>query len=69
MVNGFGLLDYIFKNIQIEELDRTDTNQYLKYLNEIITSEMSAAEQVKFLAVKVKLNNRLIQLDKVLISV
>ncbi len=63
-----GLLDFIFRNIQIEDLDRKDTNQYLLYLNEIITSDMSPENQVKYLAVKVKLNNRLVQLDKILSS-
>ncbi len=66
MVNG--LLDFIFRNITVEELDRKDTLQYLVYLNEIITSEMSPENQIKYLAVKVRLNNRLVQLDKVLAS-
>lgn len=64
-----GLLDFIFRNIQIENLDRKDTNQYLIYLNEIITTDMSPENQVKYLAVKVKLNNRLVQLDKILSAI
>ncbi len=59
-----GLLDFIFANLEVQTLNRKEVTDYLVYLNEIITQDMSAGDQVKFLACKVKLNNRLIDLDK-----
>ncbi len=59
-----GLLDYIFKSAEIPTLNRQEVLDYLRYLNEIITKDMSTDDQVKFLATKVKLNNRLLELDK-----
>ncbi len=59
-----GLLDYIFTEIDIKALNRQEVKEYLVYLNEIISKDMSAADKVKFLKCKVNLNDRLIELDK-----
>jgi hypothetical protein len=59
-----GLLDFIFENLEVEILNRKEVHDHLNYLNEIITTGMSAPDQVKYLALKVKLNNRLIHLDR-----
>ncbi|PSR57058.1 hypothetical protein AHMF7605_28030 [Adhaeribacter arboris] len=59
-----GLLDFIFGSLEVHKLNRKEVTDYLKYLNEIITKDMAPDDQIKFLACKVKLNNRLIQLDK-----
>jgi hypothetical protein len=61
-----GLLDFIFQNLEVKRLDRKEVREYLSYLNEIITPGMSAPDQVKYLALKVKLNDRLVQLDKII---
>lgn len=59
-----GLLDYIFNRVEIDTLNRQEVKEYLAYLNEIITQDMSAEDKVKFLRCKVKLNERLVELDK-----
>lgn len=59
-----GLLDFIFQNLEVDNLNRKEVTGYLLYLNEIITTDMAAEDQIKFLACKVKLNNRLVELDK-----
>jgi hypothetical protein len=61
-----GLLDFIFQNLEVKHLERKEVREYLNYLNEIITPGMSAPDQVKYLALKVKLNDRLVQLDKII---
>jgi hypothetical protein len=60
-----GLLDYIFQNLDVRTLNRNEVHDHLNYLNEIITPDMSVPDQVKFLALKVRLNDRLIQLDRI----
>jgi hypothetical protein len=59
-----GLLDFIFQGLEVQRLKRNEVLEHLVYLNEIITPKMSAPDQVKYLGVKVQLNKRLVQLDK-----
>jgi len=59
-----GLLDFIFQNLEVQGLSRKEINAYLNFLNEIITAKLTVPEQAKYLDLKVKLNNRLMQLDK-----
>ncbi len=58
------LLDYIFSNLNTETLSRKEVIDYLRYLEEIITTDMKPDDQMNFLACKVKLNKRMITLDK-----
>ena len=63
-----GLLDFIFQGLEVQHLKRKEVMEHLDYLNEIITPKMAAPDQVKFLSVKVQLNDRLVQLDKLSMS-
>ncbi|WP_157433406.1 hypothetical protein [Adhaeribacter aquaticus] len=57
------LIDYIYTQLEEQHLSRVEVLEHLNYLEEIITPSMSIAEQVKYLAYKVQLNRRLIQMD------
>jgi hypothetical protein len=59
-----GLLDFIFLNLEEKHLNRKQVVDYLLYLKEIITPNMSAPDRAKYQALQVKLNNWLVQLDK-----
>lgn len=59
-----GLLDHIFDNINIEELERSEVLNYLTYLSEIANQNLTLEKKIKFLAIKIQLNHRLLQLDK-----
>lgn len=58
-----GLLDFIFDNIDIEKLDRGKVDEYTTYLKEINNQNLPIDKKVKFLSVRVRLQNRLLQLD------
>ena len=59
------LLDYIFGKLDLKHLDRDEVKDHLLYLEEIIIPTMPVAQQVKYLAYKVQLNRRLVQIDKI----
>ncbi len=59
-----GLLDFIFDSLNIKKLSREEVNSYLNYLNEIIPQVSSKEEKIKLLNFWVRLNFRLIDLDK-----
>jgi len=54
-----GLLDIIFLELVIEDLNEEKGREYLIYLNEILGQIESESEFQKFLAIKDKLNKRL----------
>ncbi len=58
-----GLLDHIFDNINIEKLERNEVLNYTAYLSEIANQNLTLEKKIKFLAVKIQLNQRLLQLD------
>ena len=58
------LLDHIFEKLDLQHLNRAEVAEHLRYLEEIIIPTMPVSDQVKFLAYKVRLNRRLVQLDK-----
>ncbi|QNF33857.1 hypothetical protein HUW51_14420 [Adhaeribacter swui] len=58
-----GLLDHIFDNIDIQNLDRGKVDEYATYLKEINNQNLPLDKKVKFLLVRVRLQQRLIQLD------
>lgn len=62
--NMAGLLDSIFLNLDLTHLTRKEVEEYLLYLEEIITKTLKTQDQVKYLSYKVKLNGQLVKLDK-----
>ncbi|CAA9255774.1 MAG: hypothetical protein AVDCRST_MAG95-2086 [uncultured Adhaeribacter sp.] len=53
----------MFTTLNVETLNRKEVVDYLRFLNEIITKDMSSEDQSKFLACKAKLHERLTGLD------
>ncbi len=58
-----GLLDYIFDNVDIDTLDRGKVLEYTAYISEIEGQSLPLDKKIKFLAVKISLQHRLIKLD------
>jgi hypothetical protein len=58
-----GLLDQIFLNLDIENLERNEVKAYLCYLKEIVPQVSSEEEKTKFLKYSVKLTHRLVDID------
>ncbi len=58
-----GLLDHIFDNIDIARLERPQVEEYTAYLKEIAHQNLPLNKKVKFLSVRVRLQQRLLQLD------
>lgn len=58
-----GLLDYIFENIDIEKLSRKEVLDYTAYISEIAKQSLPLDKKIKFLSVKVRLQQKLLQLD------
>jgi hypothetical protein len=58
-----GLLDFIFSELNIEELNKKKGKEYLLYLNEILLEIKSESEFQKFQAIKARLNTRLTNID------
>lgn len=54
-----GLLDKIFLELDMEDLDETKGREYLHYLNEILPQIKSKSDFQKFIAIRNKLNKRL----------
>ena len=59
-----GLIDYIFHNINIAELDRSEVISYSKYISEIFQSNLSVEQKVRFQQIEVLLQKRLIELER-----
>ncbi len=58
-----GLLDHIFDNLDIQSLDKQQVKEYQLYLQEILPQLSSNEAKIKFLASRIKLNKRLVDLD------
>ncbi len=58
------LLDHLFNNLKVETLEREQVEEYLCYLKEILPQLSSGEERIKFFASRVKLNQRLIEIDQ-----
>lgn len=58
-----GLLDNIFENLAITQLDRAEVLSYTSYISEIYKQNLSLDQKVRYQRVKVRLNSRLIDLD------
>jgi hypothetical protein len=59
-----GLLDFIFENIEIEKLDRIQVLNHTSYISEISQQSLPLDKKIKFLSVKVRLQQRLMELDQ-----
>jgi hypothetical protein len=59
-----GLLDFIFENIDIENLDRIQVLDHTAYISEISRQNLPIDKKAKFLSVKVRLLQRLMELDE-----
>ena len=59
-----GLIDYIFHNINIAELDRSEVISYSKYISEIFQSNLSVEQKVRFQRIEVLLQKRLKELER-----
>ena len=57
------LLDFIFDNLDIDALDRSQVQQHLSYLVEIDLQLPAPYDKVKFQKIKVLLEKRLAELD------
>ena len=58
------LLDFIFDNLDINALDRSQVQQHLSYLEEIDSQLPANYDKVKFQRIKVLLDKRLGELNK-----
>ena len=58
------LLDFIFDNLTIDSLNRSEVQQHLSYLEEIGSQLPANFDRVKFQRIKVLMDNRLVELDK-----
>jgi len=63
-----GLIDWIFENLEIQNLDRKQVLDYLTYLKEIAGQETSLNKVVKYYSYKVLLEKRLVHLDQELVN-
>jgi hypothetical protein len=59
-----GLLDFIFDNIDIAQLDRIQVLNHTAYISEISRQNLPLDKKAKFLSVKVRLQQRLMELDE-----
>jgi hypothetical protein len=59
-----GLLDFIFENIDIGNLDRVQVLNHTAYISEISRQNLTLDQKVKFLSIKVRLQKRLMDLDQ-----
>ena len=59
-----GLLDYIFDNLDFDQLSRQEVRNHLIYLHEVLPQLSSKNEERKFIFSLIKLNERLITLNK-----
>lgn len=58
-----GLLDYIFSNLDIENLEAQQVKEHLAYLREIAPQIRTTEESVKFLRYRVRLTQQLVNID------
>lgn len=63
-----GLIDWIFENLDIQNLDRKEVLEYLVYLREITNQDTYFSKTNKINGYRVKLESRLVQLDKELLE-
>lgn len=59
-----GLLDYIFHNIEERNLDRSQIEDYIRYLDELIEGGLPMDKEVTYQAIKLKLIKRLNELNR-----
>lgn len=59
-----GLIDFIFDNIAIEQLSRSEVKSYTAYLSEIFQQNLSVDQKIRYQRIKICLNERLLVLDK-----
>lgn len=59
-----GLLDYIFYNIEERNLDRSQIEEYIRYLDEIIEGGLPTDKELVYQAIKLKLIKRLTELSQ-----
>jgi hypothetical protein len=58
-----GSPDYIFSTLNIKNLERNQVEDYLVYLKKIDPQVMSTEERVRFLDYRIKLTQRLVEID------
>ena len=59
-----GLLDYIFSSLEIESLEHKQVMEHLYYLQEIIPQVHTIEERIKYCKYRLRLTERLIELDR-----
>ncbi|RDC64389.1 hypothetical protein [Adhaeribacter pallidiroseus] len=63
-----GLIDWIFENLDVQNLDRKQVYHYLDYLKEIVGQEKALNKIIKYYSYKVSLESRLVNLDQELVN-
>ncbi|QMU29756.1 hypothetical protein [Adhaeribacter radiodurans] len=58
------LLDYIFSNLEEKNLNRSQVEAYIRYLDEIILQGLPLEKDLAFQKIKLQLLNRLHQLNQ-----
>ena len=59
-----GLLDYIFSNLEEKNLNRSQVEAYIRYLDEIILHGLSLEKELAFQKIKLQLLQRIHQLNQ-----
>ncbi len=59
-----GLLDYIFSNLEERNLNRSQVEAYIRYLDEIILHGLPLEKELAFQKIKLQLLQRIHQLNR-----